>query len=152
MRISRARQDLKRQTGMSDEQIEGFAVMLERHKSLQNRFNKKYSDLGAISGTQRALQQTRWQQNSPKDTSADESEGQDGEQAEDQKRMGAIPMRGARQGGRGRGGNTAGSVNDLATQAARRRKEQGRGRGSGRSRREGRARKMDRGMAGPTGQ
>ena len=151
-RVSPVRQDLKRQTGLSDEQIEGWAVVLSRDAKLQYRLQKKYSNPAMLSGSQRALEQTKWQRDSSRDASADESEGFASDRPNDPRRMGQAQIRGNRNWGRGRGrgGSAAGAADDPATQAARRRKEQGRGRGRGHK--EGRARKMGRGMAGPTGQ
>ena len=150
-RITPGRQDLKRQTGMSDEQIEGWAIMLSRDRGLQDRLQKRYSDVAVASRGQRALDQTRWQQESSRDASADETEGLGEGQARDGRRMGEAQIRGSRNWGRARGGNASGPASDPATQAARRRKEQGRGRGGGHNRREGRARKMGRGMAATGG-
>lgn len=147
-RSSLVRQDLKRQTGMSDEQLEGWAIMLGRNKALQERLEKKYSDVGRRPHVQRFIGQTKWQQNSSQESSADEGEFPVSDGPDDGRRMGQAQIRGSRNWGRGRGGNTSGPASDSATQAARRRKEQGRGRGGGQNKREGRARKMGRGMAG----
>lgn len=146
-RISKVRQDLKRETGMSDEQIEGWAIMLKKDARLQDRLEKKYSANQRFGGNQAALASTRWQG----DNTPDDSE--EGENAGTGRRMGQAQIRGNRtwgRGGRG-GGSTAGPSSDETTQAARRRKEQGRGRGgAAHGRREGRARKMARGMGGGT--
>ena len=149
-RISKVRQDLKRDTGMSDEQIEGWAIMLKKDSNLQNRLEKKYAATQTFRGNQNNLTSTRWQDDK---TPEDSEEGEGG--TSDGRRMGQAQIRGNRiwgRGGRGRGrGATAGPSGDAATEAARRRKEQGRGRGgASHNRREGRARKMGRGMAGPT--
>ncbi|KIW69294.1 hypothetical protein PV04_05176 [Phialophora macrospora] len=144
-RISKVRQDLKRDTGMSDEQIEGWAIMLKKDPKLQDRLEKKYAATSAFKGNQAIISSTRWQS----DDTPDDSE--EGESVGGGRRMGQAQIRGNRtwgRGGRG-GGSTAGPSGDAATQAARRRKEQGRGRGgASHNRREGRARKMGRGMAG----
>ena len=149
-RISKVRQDLKRNTGMSDEQIEGWAIMLKKDSNLQNRLEKKYAAAQTFRGNQNNLNSTRWQDdNTPDDSEEGEGGNSDG------RRMGQAQIRGNRtwgRDGRGRGGGAAaGPSGDAATEAARRRKEQGRGRGgASHNRREGRARKMGRGMAGPT--
>ena len=149
-RISTPRQDLKRQTAMSDEQIEGWAIVLSRDTALQDRLQRKYSDLAFRPRNQRHLEQTKWREDSSRDVSADETDRQEHDQANDGRRMGQAQIRGSRNWGRGRGGSTSGPTSDAATQAARRRKEQGRGRGAAHNRREGRAKKMGRGMPGAT--
>ncbi|KAK4943755.1 hypothetical protein LTR10_016658 [Elasticomyces elasticus] len=142
-RASKMRQDLKRETAMSDEQIEGWAIMLKKDAKMQEQLEKKYSMSQSFRGNQTAFAATRWQG----DTAEDSEEG---ENSGGGRRMGQAQIRGNRTWGRGRGGSTAGPGGEAATQAARRRKEQGRGRGgANHSRREGRARKMGRGMAGP---
>ncbi|KAG9790964.1 hypothetical protein KCU88_g1144, partial [Aureobasidium melanogenum] len=145
-RISKVRQDLKRETGMTDEQIEGWGIMLKKDPRRQDQLEKKYSASQAFRGNQPALATTKWQ-----GENAEESEeGESGSAGRTNAASGKP--RGNRSSGRGRGGSTAGTSNDAATQAARRRKEQGRGRGgANHGRREGRARKMGRGMTGPTG-
>ncbi|KIW50516.1 hypothetical protein PV05_09320 [Exophiala xenobiotica] len=144
IRASPVRQDLKRATGMSDEQLEGWAIMLKKDPKLQDRLEKKYAVSGTFRGNQTALGSTRWQGDTPDDSEeADNSSGG--------RRMGQAQIRGSRTWGRGRGGSTGGPSGEASTQAARKRKEQGRGRGgANHSRREGRARKMGRGMAGPS--
>ncbi|ETN38133.1 uncharacterized protein HMPREF1541_07757 [Cyphellophora europaea CBS 101466] len=143
-RISNVRQDLKRQTGMSDEQIEGWAIMLGRDPALQRKMQQKYSVVNTFMGNQKGLEPTRWQQNTSGENSMDEAEGQSSDTANSSGR-GGRPF-GNR--GRGRGTPTFVTPSSGSQQGARSR---GRGRGGGRpnhNRREGRARKMGRGMAG----
>ncbi|KAL6245779.1 hypothetical protein RBB50_006932 [Rhinocladiella similis] len=141
-RASPVRQDLKRQTGMSDEQLEGWAIMLKKNQKLQDRLEQKYSILGTFRSNQADLAATRWHDDT------DEQSEEAGSSNPDS-RAGEARLRG-RGRGRGRGGSTAGPSGEAATQAARKRKEQGRGRGgANHGRREGRARKIGRGMAGP---
>ena len=143
-RISKVRQGLKRDTGMSDEQIEGWAIILKKDPNLQRRLERKYAAAQSFRGDQNVLNSTRWQgDNTPEDS-------EEGEGGSDGRRIGQAQIRGNRVWGRGgRGSSTGGPSGDAATQAARRRKEQGRGRGgASHGRREGRARKMGRGMAG----
>lgn len=145
-RASNIRQQLKRETNMTDEQIEGWAIMLGKDKKQQDRLQDKYSDARAFSGNQRALQATRWQASASTENSETESGP---ERSNDSRRMGQDGIRGHRQFGRGRGrggGSTSGPGDDAATQAARKRKEQGRGRGGANSRRDARAKKVGRGM------
>ncbi|OAP58492.1 hypothetical protein AYL99_07582 [Fonsecaea erecta] len=143
-RISKVRQDLKRETEMSDEQLEGWAIMLKKDSKLQDRLEKKYADTQTFRGNQAALAPTRWQEDYT-------PEGSEGEGESGSRRVHQAQTRGNRTWGRGRsgGGSTAGPSGDAATQAARKRKEQGRGRGgASHNRREGRARKMGKGMGG----
>lgn len=145
-RVSKPRQDLKRETGMSDEQIEGWAIMMKKDTRLLERLEKKYSASSTYAGNQPALATSRWQGGTPDDS-------EEGEASHDNRRMGQAQIRGNRTWGRGRGGSTAGPSGDISTQRARKRKEQGKGRGgANHNQREGRARKMGRGMAGPAAQ
>lgn len=145
-RASNFRQQLKRETGMSDEQIEGWAIMVNKDKKQQDRLQDKYSAPRAFSGNQRALQATKWQASASTENSDTESGP---ERSNDTRRMGQAGIRGHRNFGAGRGrggGSTAGPGNDAATQQARKRKEQGRGRGGANNRRDARAKKVGRGM------
>lgn len=151
-RISQPRQQLKRDTGMSDEQIEGWAVMLARDKTLLSRLEKKYSLAFAFGGKQHKLAGTKWSASQFGTATEDDDSGGDGSSQESGggRGRGGSFGHGPRGFRRGRGGSTSGPSHDAATQAARRRKEQGRGRGgANHNRREGRAKKIGRGMAGP---
>jgi activating signal cointegrator complex subunit 2 len=146
-RVSPVRQDLKRQTGMSDEQIEGWAIMLARDSGLQNRLQQKYSAVGSFRGNQRNLEQTRWRHNASEENSMDEGEGQSSDTGIERGRGGAFFSNR----GRGRGGPSFITPTGTPSQGGRGR---GRGRGGGRAnhnRREGRVRKMGRGMGGAPG-
>ena len=145
-RVSRMRQDLKRQTQMSDEQLEGWSLMLSRDQKQQDRLRNKYAAARVFQGSQKVLNQTKWHDNPSADSSTDEGESYGVERSNDGRRMGQAQIRGARNWQRGRGGSAAGPASEASTQAARRRKEQGRGRGRGQK--DGRARKMGRGMMG----
>jgi activating signal cointegrator complex subunit 2 len=151
-RLSQPRQKLKQETGMSDEQIEGWAVILGRDKALLGRLEKKYSLAFAFGGQQHKLAGTKWSASRSGTATEDDDSGDDGAgQGSGGGRGRGGPLgRGTRGFGSGRGGSTSGPSLDPATQAARRRKEQGRGRGgANHSRREGRAKKIGRGMGGP---
>jgi len=145
-RASNTRQQLKRETGMGDEQIEGWAIMLNKDKKMQDRLQDKHLSARAFGGQQHALKPTRWQAS----VSTENSENETGpEKSNDDRRMGQAGIRGHRSFGRGKGrggGSTAGPPDDAATLAARRRKEQGRGRGGANNRRDARAKKVGRGM------
>jgi activating signal cointegrator complex subunit 2 len=145
-RISKVRQDLKRQTGMSDEQLEGWAIMLSRDSALQRKLQKRYEAVGSFQGNQRVLEQTRWQANTSGENSMDEGEAQSSDTGNERPRGGGLDSHR----GRGRGGPTFVTPSGAAPGGRGR----GRGRGGGRAnhgRREGRARKMGRGMAGAPG-
>lgn len=148
-RSSNIRQQLKRETGLSDEQIEGWAVMLRRDPKQHDRLEKKYSSARAFKSSQTALDSTKWNAN----TSTENSEVESGAEASgDGRRMGQAGIRGHRTfgRGRGRGGSTSGPADAPSTQQARRKKEQGKGRGGAQhNRRDGRAKKVGRGMGGP---
>jgi len=145
-RASNIRQQLKGETGMSDEQIEGWAIMLKRDPKMESRLQDKYSAVRAFGGNQRALESTKWQTS----ISTENSDVDSGpERSNDTRRMGQDGIRGHRDFGRGRGrggGSASGPPDAASTQAARRRKEQGSGRGGANHRRDARARKIGRGM------
>ncbi|CAD0082503.1 unnamed protein product [Aureobasidium vineae] len=137
VRRSSARAALKSETGMQDEAIEGWAIMLSRDPRRLKRLEARYS---AFSGAQPELERTAYRES---EATEDSDNGAGG-------RGGRGGGRGRGRGGRGRGrggrggGNPAGPPSESNTQAARQRKE---ARGS--NRREGRARKMARaGFAG----
>jgi activating signal cointegrator complex subunit 2 len=149
-RISKSRQQLKQETGMGDEQIEGWAVMLSRDDASLQKLENKYVGPASFGGQQKALRTTKWSASpSGTATATEEETDTDGDGGNGSVRGGALggsPIRGGRGYGRGRG-KTSGPASDAGTQAARKRKEQGRGRGgSNYNRREGRARKMGRGF------
>ncbi|SPN99206.1 related to CUE3 Meiotic induced gene, protein has a CUE domain that binds ubiquitin [Cephalotrichum gorgonifer] len=140
------REKLKVETGMADEAVEGWAVMLERSAHLRQRLENKYT---SFSGAQVQLASSRW-----KEPAAGEEggEGADraGGHASDRGKGGR--MRGGRGGGRGRGGGAAGGAGSAAggesteaTEAARRRKEAAKGSRANHNRRDQRAKKMARG-------
>ena len=150
-RLSLPRQQMKRETGMGDEQIEGWAVMLGRDPVLRARLEKRYSGGAGFGGNQGRLARTKWQESRSGTATEEDDDDGDGDGGR------GLNFRGSRARGFpcgrgiGRGGaSTDGSSADPATQAARRRKEQGRGRGgANHDRREGRAKKIGKGMAGP---
>ena len=132
-RGSSARANLKRETGWSDEVIEGWAIMLQREPGRVRTLERRF---GEWQGEQSVIKRSAW-------TETENEEGTDGEAP--------APSHGYRgRGGRGgssrgvsRGGNTAGASDDRSTQRARRGKEV---RGN-QAKKAGRARKMARGMA-----
>lgn len=141
-RRSRARLDLRESTGMMDEAIEGWAVMLNRDPRRLRRLEAKYA---AFAGQQRELQGTAWR-------AAGESATEDSEASGPENARRGYPGRGGGRGrgrgqgqGRGRGGSAAGPANEQGTQHARDRKEQHKGSRANHNRRDQRARKMARG-------
>ncbi len=149
-RLSQPRQQLKGETGMGDEQIEGWALMLTRDDASIQKLERKYVGAAGFGGQQKALSTSKWSANrsgtaTEEDTDVEGDAG-DGAIRGDSSSRGRS-FRGGR-GGYGRGrGSTSGPSADVGTQNARKRKEQGRGRGgASHNRREGRARKMGRGF------
>jgi activating signal cointegrator complex subunit 2 len=155
-RISQHRRELKANTGWTDEQIEGWGLMLSRDPARENKLWDKYLSLSSFGGNQKAIGRTKWT-TSGSGTATEEEDsdidpnatGGPNRGTGDTQRIGIAGIRGARNFGTGRGGSTAGPADAASTQAARRRKEQGRGRGgASHNRREGRAKKIGRGMTG----
>ena len=145
-RMSQSRQQLKHATGMGDEQIEGWALMLAQDRSAVNKLERKYIAEAAYGGKQRTLIGTRWSASRSGTGTEDDDTDEAGANGLNASREG---LRRGRAGGFGRRGSTAGPTDAKSTQAARQRKEQGRGRGgASHNRREGRSKKMGRGMAG----
>jgi activating signal cointegrator complex subunit 2 len=131
-----ARVKLREETGMTDEAIEGWALVLARNSQQRRRLEAKY----AFSGQQTQLERTSWR-DSPAGSGNEESD-----------RDGATGRggRGGRGRGRGRGqgrggGNVAGPTGDKATESARRNKESNKGSRANHNRRDARAKKMARG-------
>ncbi|KAG6118555.1 hypothetical protein E4U14_006668 [Claviceps sp. LM454 group G7] len=139
-RSNPARAKLRDDTGMTDEAIEGWAVMLARNPQQKKRLEAKY----AFAGQQTQLQATSWRA-SP-NGAGNEASGLDGGAGRGASRGG----RGSRGGGgggrgRGRGGNVAGPTGEKETESARRNKEAHKGSRANHNRRDGRAKKMARG-------
>lgn len=142
---SQARAALRKDTGMTDEAIEGWAIMLQRDPKKIKRVEAMFSLAGG--GKQRPLGRSAWR-GSPAGSGTEA--GEDGDTDGDR---GPIPrgaregtrIRGRGRGGGGRGGNVAGPANDQGTQAARQRKDANKGSRANHNRRDQRARKMARG-------
>ncbi|ORY67128.1 uncharacterized protein BCR38DRAFT_338097 [Pseudomassariella vexata] len=130
------RMKLKQDTGMTDEAIEGWALMLSRNPQQIKSFEMKYSAFG---GNQPPLASTAWRE-SPAGSGTEDS-GTDGGAA-----RGGFRGRGRGRGrGGDRGGNVAGPTGEKATENARRHKETNKGSRANHNRRDQRARKMGRG-------
>ena len=130
-----ARAKLREETGMTDEAIEGWAVMLNRNPQQKKRLEAKY----AFSGEQQQIERTSWRPG-PAESGTEDSDAAGG------------PSRGGRGGGRGRGrgrsrgrGNVAGPTGDKETENARKNKESNKGSRANHNRRDARAKKMARG-------
>lgn len=140
VRKGSARARMKMETGMTDEAIEGWAIMMRRNPRNLRRLQTKYTD---FSGQQADIRSTRWR--------AEEEEGEEGTGG-----SGTSTPRGGQQGrgrgrggrGRGRGSSVAGDASEKGTQQARHRKEASKGSRANHNRRDQRARKMARGGGG----
>ncbi|KAF2634580.1 hypothetical protein P280DRAFT_494227 [Massarina eburnea CBS 473.64] len=145
-RRGNARTSLKTETGMSDEQIEGWGLMIGRDPKRMRRLEAKFSH---FSGQQTTLAPTAWR-NSPAGSEgegAGSGDGQRGGRGGGGRGRGRGRGRGGGGGGGGGrgGGNVAGPADDKGTQAARQRKDQNKGSRANHNRRDQRARKMARG-------
>ncbi|KAL2072344.1 hypothetical protein VTL71DRAFT_11687 [Oculimacula yallundae] len=137
-RRGKARQTLKDETGMTDEAIEGWGLMLSRDPRQMRRLEAKFT---SFTGQQRDLGPTAWRA-SPAGSGTEDSDNN--ANPNDRGRGGRL--RGAPRGGRGRGrGNVAGPTGDKETEAARNRKEANKGSRANHNRRDQRAKKMARG-------
>ncbi|KAK4034261.1 hypothetical protein C8A01DRAFT_39269 [Parachaetomium inaequale] len=134
--IDRAR--LRSETGMTDEAVEGWAVMLGRDAGMKRRLMARY---GEWSGEQVALGSTAWRAGGGEDGELEG--GSDGGGGGPGGYRGRGGGRGRGMMGRGRGGGPPAPAPD--SELARRRKEANKGSRANHNRREGRARKMARG-------
>jgi activating signal cointegrator complex subunit 2 len=148
-RRSQPRASLKRETNMTDEAVEGWAVMLARDPKRMARFADRVaveaggSDGGALN--QPELQSTSYRRpQAGSDDDSTEAEGSAG-----RGRGGGRGGRGFGRGrGRGRGGSggaAAGGAGDSSSPAAHQRKEQNKASRANHNRRQQRAKKIARG-------
>lgn len=140
-RRSQQREALKSETGMTDEAIEGWAIMTQRDTGRMKRLEAKYATFG---GEQQQIQRTSYRAGQETDSEAEgTSSGPEGPRG----RGGAPGSRGRGRGGRGRGrgGDVAGPANDQGTEVSRLRKEANKGSRANHNRRDQRAKKMARG-------
>ena len=141
-RRGNARNSLRNETGMSDEQIEGWGLMIGRDPKRLRRLEAKFTHFG---GQQTELASTAWR-GSPMGSEGEGTAGGDGRRGGRGGSAGRGRGRGRGRGGGGRGGgNVAGQADDKATQVARQRKDQNKGSRANHNRRDQRARKMARG-------
>jgi activating signal cointegrator complex subunit 2 len=135
-RRGKPRMALKSETGMTDEAIEGWAVMLVRDPRKLKRLEAKYA---SFTGQQNMLERTAWREVETGDAESSGGEAFSG------RGRGRGYGRGPR-GNRGdRGGGVSGPSNDAGTQQARNRKEANKGSRANHNRRDQRARKLARG-------
>ena len=135
-RRGQPRSALKRETGMTNEAIEGWAIMLSRDPRRLKQLERVHETSGS---QQSALEGTAWSA----DSGAEDSNAA-GVQGGHQGRFRGGGRGGDR--GRGRGGRGAGAVagpaNEHDTQVARQRKDASKGSRANHNRRDQRARKM----------
>lgn len=137
-RKSAARQALRSETKLTDEGIEGFAIMLQREPRRLRALEARFPD---FTGEQAGIHSTRWRQ---EEEAGESTEGDDGGPAA--RGRGRGRGRGPVDRGRGRGrGNVAGPSDDKQTQIARQRKDENKAQRGNHNRRAQRAKKMARG-------
>lgn len=139
-RRGKARAALRDETRMTDEAIEGWALMLSRDPRRVRRLEMRFSQ---FTGAQKELASTSWMA-SPAGSGTEESDIDGGNRGG----RGGSRGRGGGRGrgrGRGRGGSVAGPTGDKATEVARQRKEANKGSNANHNRRDQRAKKMARG-------
>ncbi|KAI1851434.1 hypothetical protein JX265_000332 [Neoarthrinium moseri] len=137
-RRSNYRTKLKQDTGMTDEAIEGWAVMLSRNPQQLKSLEMKYSAANSFRGNQPTLAPTAWRA-SPAGSGTEDS----GAEASGSNARGGFRGRGRGRGrGGGRGGNVAGPTGEKGTESARRNKEANKSSRANHNRRAGRAKKM----------
>jgi activating signal cointegrator complex subunit 2 len=135
-RRSRPRMALKSETGMTDEAIEGWAIMMGRNPRQLRHLEAKYS---TFQGQQRELQSTAWRDEG--DEGSGDGQGSHGGRGGGGRGRG----RGRGRGGGGRGGaNVAGPADDKGTQISRQRKEANKGSSANHNRKSQRGKKMAR--------
>jgi activating signal cointegrator complex subunit 2 len=135
-RRGKARMALKSETGMTDEAIEGWAIILARDPRQLRRLEAKYA---TFTGQQSIVERTAWRESEVEETESSGGEAFGG------RGRGRGRGRGLRGGRGGRGGTVSGSANEASTQQARQRKEANKGSRANHNRRDQRAKKMARG-------
>lgn len=147
-RRSAGRANLKRETGMTDEALEGWAAMVSRDARrfarLRDRFEGPFSGGGGGGSGQVEIARTAYREGDYDDEDGGDEDGEASGDGSRGRGQGRGRGRGGRGGGRGRGRgggpNVSGAPGDKSTQIARQRKE-----ARGGNRRDQRARKMARG-------
>jgi activating signal cointegrator complex subunit 2 len=135
IRHGQARAALKKETGMTDEAIEGWAIMLLRDPRRMRKLEQQVA--GAFDGRQEGLASSAY-----RGGGSDTEEGEDGAGGAVR---GGFRGRGRGRGGMGRVGNVAGDKGEPSTAQAQRRKEASKSSRANHNRRNQRAKKMARG-------
>jgi len=138
-RRGKARAALKSETGMTDEAVEGWAIMIGRDPRKLKRLEAKFETAGV---RQNALQGTAWRGDSGTDGTEDSDVG--GASRGGRGGRGGGGGRGREQARAGGGGGVAGEAGDKGTQVARQRQDANKGSRANHNRRDQRARKMAR--------
>ncbi|KAK3388567.1 hypothetical protein B0T20DRAFT_386630 [Sordaria brevicollis] len=154
-RRGRERKELRDKTGLSDEMVEGWGVMINRDAGMKRRLERKFGE-GAFSGVQTEIQGTKWRAGAGEDTDTDGGEGSGrggyggprGGRGGGRGRGGRGGRGGGGGGGGGRGGGEAGGSGGPDSELAKRRKEANKGSRANHNRRDQRAKKMARGGFG----
>lgn len=135
-RRSELRMALKEETGVTDEVLEGWALVLSRDPQQMRRLEAKYS---SFSGVQQELTTLRGE------AGGSGTEDSDGGGRGGQVGNRVYRGRGSRGRGGKKGGNVAGRAGERETELARQRKEANKGPRANHNRRDQRAKKMARG-------
>lgn len=142
-RKGKSRAALKSETGMTDEAIEGWAIMIRRDHRRLRRLEAKFSQ---FTGQQHELASTSWR-DSPAASGDEtgEASGEAGAHRGARGRGGGRGRgRGGSRGGRG-GGNVSGPADDKGTQVARQRKDANKASRANHNRKDQRGKKLARG-------
>ena len=139
IRRGKARTALKSETGMTDEAIEGWAIMMGRNPRQFRRLEAKFSN---FHGQQRELQSTSWRDSPAGSGDEGSGDGQGGRGGRGGGGRGRGRGRG-RGGGRG-GASVAGPADDKGTQISRQRKEANKSSSANHNRKAQRGKKMAR--------
>ncbi|KAI4130285.1 MAG: hypothetical protein LQ338_001823 [Usnochroma carphineum] len=138
-RRGKPRMALKSETGMTDEAVEGWGIMVGRDPRRLRRLEARFEVFG---GQQRGLVKTRWREG---EATTDESDRAEGSGSGSGRGRGGFRGRGRGTGrGGGAGGNVAGLADEQATQIARQRKDASKGTRANHNRRDQRAKKVAR--------
>ena len=139
-RRSNLRKKLCAKVKLSDEIIEGWALMLKREPDRLTYLRRRADERGF--SEQRSLPRTAWRKVEDGNINGDLSDGQNAGQ---QNSTNNQPYRGSLNSQRGRSRPGRGNANDGSTQAARHRKEASKGSRANHNRRDQHLRKMARG-------
>ncbi|CAK7267077.1 hypothetical protein SEPCBS119000_002354 [Sporothrix epigloea] len=139
-RRSAARLKLREKTGMTDEAIEGWAIMLARNPQQRRRLELQ-AQSSALGGEQNELARTAWRAGQDDEDDGPSSTPRGGFQGRGRGGRG----RGGGSGGGSRGGNVSGPTGEKDTEQARKRKEANKSSRANHNRRDQRARKMAKG-------